>query len=282
MATIADKTLFVDPLYSDAATLSTSAVGSWVTSGDVALANILDREPHKIARSTSATSANTRFDLDFGTARSIDTFILGGIRNWTSSATITITAATSQANLTSSPTTVIASRSVWPSTGKPTESGWRNFVSYLKASSPQSFRWWRIAIVDTSNPDGYLELTRLIANAQFVPTYNVGWGLDTGYESFDLASLTPYAGNLTSERGQLRSFMMPFDHMTLADAELLNKLSFQMGTAKDLFCCIGPTEEADAHRYMMISRFASKPRMLRIPRVPGKFRTQINLVEISQ
>lgn len=274
MANIVETTTFAHALSSDKATLSG---GDW----QMAIANIQSRETSYVARSTDDTVASTQWILDFPTTTShrVTGLVLAGV-NFTGDALIKMTAAASVAGL-GSPSYTLDWRSVWPSTGKPDEEDWEQFHIFIPVPL-QNYKSWKIEIDDDPNPAGYVEIARQYFCELFVPTYNVFWSLDMKIESYDLSVMTPYGGNLSDERDQVRMWTMPFDFMTKADRDTLDNLSQRLGTAKDFFTILGPTLEADAHRYMMPCKFVQKPGIQPVNRVSALFKTRLDVTEIVQ
>ena len=50
-------------------------------------------------------------------------------------------------------------------------------------STPTSARYWSVEIVDTSNPDTYVELGRVFITYGFKPTHNISVGARLGYQT---------------------------------------------------------------------------------------------------
>lgn len=170
------------PIYSDPGVTYTPTLsgGSW--EADLPLTNLQDRRLHYVARSTDAASASTTFDVDLKVARAV--FVLAiPVHNLTTDATIQVqgasTASFATANIVYDTTTLSAF-----ATGLTAENmegmnvGWT-----VVLASAETARYWRFAIVDTSNPDGYVELGRVVVAAGWQPTINMAYGARLGLET---------------------------------------------------------------------------------------------------
>jgi hypothetical protein len=102
----------------------------------------------------STTDSDIDIDIDLGSAKSLDFAALVN-HNITSSATVTLYAGTS-----SSPST---NANVFT---------WKKFDMFRYLSSPLNFRYWRIRVQDSTNPDTYISVGRALLGATSVFTKN--------------------------------------------------------------------------------------------------------------
>lgn len=153
--------------------------GSW--SASLPLANLQNKLLKKVARSTDAAAASTKFTVDLGAARPIRAIALlqhnisrlGQVRvRGYSDAGLTI--------LLRDTGTVNA----WPAA----------FTDYDVAIYPHHWifpivetaaRYWLVEITDTGNPAGYVELGRCWLASAFEPEVPIVYGAALGYESAD-------------------------------------------------------------------------------------------------
>lgn len=112
--------------------------------GNLPAVNVQDVHPTKVWR--AATVTTERLTIDAGAADAADAFAIVG-HNLQAAATVTL-----EANTTDSWGSPPFSTTLVPSVGLPT----------LKTFTSQSFRWWRLTLTDATNPDGYVELGRLM------------------------------------------------------------------------------------------------------------------------
>lgn len=115
-------------------------------------ANLQAEPVAKTYRST--TDSDIRIDMDLGSAKSLDCAALIN-HNISSGATITL-----YADSTSTPT---ANANTFTH---------RVYDMYEYLSSPLSYRYWAIRIQDASNPDGYIEVGRVLLGDALTITQN--------------------------------------------------------------------------------------------------------------
>ena len=104
-------------------------------------------------RTTGDSSEWIKFDL--GSAKQIKEVGIFG-HNLTSGATVTL-----EANATDD----------WASPSYQTTLTYNadRIVKFLD----ETYRWWRITFADASNPDGYIEVGRIVMGSYFEPSYNI-------------------------------------------------------------------------------------------------------------
>lgn len=176
----------------DTATLSG---GSWL--GTLPLSNLKDRRLSKLARSTDDSTTNTKFTMDFGTARSVGVVALIA-HNLSSTSTVRIYG--DDASDFTTPVYDSGNIEVWPSGVIPQElleweddNFWLGTVSQEAVagfnapfvhipSSAQVLRYWKVEITDTSNPDGYVHIGRVFIGSAWRPTIGRSYGASISYE----------------------------------------------------------------------------------------------------
>ena len=181
--------------WSNRADLGTLSGGSWAEG--LPLTNLQNRQVQKVARTTGVTRANTQFDYDMVTAKSINCFGLI-VHNMSSSALVRITGAGNPAFIT--PEYQSAWIEVWPAGVIPIKNlEWEDDNFWLGTmtaearagyNSPflhilpesKSLRYWRVEIDDTTNAAGYVHIGRLFMAQSWTPKYNMSYGASLGYE----------------------------------------------------------------------------------------------------
>lgn len=178
---MASRTLIAYGNRIDEATLSG---GSWNAS--LPMANLQNRLIAKVARSSNATLAATKFDIDLGRARRIGMLALIG-HNLTVVAKVRIRG--DDASDFATPLYDSGWVDVWPSGMIPPELlEWEDDNFWLGTLSDQaragyqapfihrvttlpSLRYWRVEIDDTTNSDGYIQIGRAFLADVWNPTY---------------------------------------------------------------------------------------------------------------
>lgn len=177
---------------SDAATLDG---GDWEAS--LPLDNLKSDDMSEVARSSDATTASTKFTIDFGAATSIGA-LFAGETNASVDAEFRLKGS-------SSDTFPDGYDSDWfghgvTSTEMDPERG-INIVHFLP--SAQSYRYWQLEIDDTGNTDGYFEIGRLFLPRLLAPSIN--YGLSRNGLSWEDRTRREEAIGGSSKRGRRRN-----------------------------------------------------------------------------
>ena len=174
----------------DDATLSG---GSFVAACPIT--NVQDKRITRVARSSDATAASTRFDIDLGAALACQGFAVVN-HNASAAATWTITGGTSSG---ASDTYSGSARSAvqmstsadvleWEDSGfwEGTGDEWvRNMHPLIYVHTAQiTARYWRIQITDTANADGYVQFGRVYIGPVLIPALNDSYGRGQGFKDF--------------------------------------------------------------------------------------------------
>lgn len=169
--------------------------GSWLSA--LPLVNLQNRQVQKVARSTNALLASTKFDIDLGATRTVGVLALI-VQNMSVSAKVRITGASSSSY--TSPEYQSAWVDVWPSgviaqdlleweddnfwLGTMTSeqrAGYQSPFIHLLPTA-QALRYWRVEIDDTTNSVGYVQIGRLFIAKGWTPTVNYAYGAGLGYQ----------------------------------------------------------------------------------------------------
>lgn len=168
--------------------------GSWLAT--LPLVNLQNRLVQRVARSNGASLAATKFDMDFGVAKTIGVVALV-VHNMSVSAKVRVRA--DDAADFATPTYDSGWVEVWPSGQIPQDllnweddNFWLGTISanaragyqspYIHVlAAPQTYRYWRIEVDDTTNSDGYVHIGRLFMSPAWTPDVNYNYGDTLGY-----------------------------------------------------------------------------------------------------
>lgn len=206
--------------------LGTYSGGSWETG--LPLANLVNQQPTKVARSTDADEASTRFVIDHASARQFSMFALINV-NLSSAATVRIRV--SQNADGSSPTldkTIAYGEAnvVWGSL--PWGSfPWSGFIEdeqpggpivFYKHPSTVAGRYVLVDISDESNAAGYVQAGRFMAGQAFVPQINMAYG--AGGQFIDESRQSRSVGGqlYTDKKPKRRRFQCALNFLTEAES----------------------------------------------------------------
>jgi len=187
------KCLFLHPNRADGGTYSG---GSWETS--LPLTNLKDQRVSKVARSTAATTAATKFDIDLGATRYLAGIALVGHNiSLAGQVRFQVDDAADFATPVYNSGWVDAIPDIYPSNMPQWEvpasrdgalkaedyaAGYVPDVQHL-FSSLQTGRYIRVEIDDTTNSDGYVQIGRCVVGSGFEPTINFEVGASLGWQT---------------------------------------------------------------------------------------------------
>lgn len=153
--------------YDDRSQSGTFSGGAW--DSGLALANLKNYDPKKVARSDDAEEASTTFVLDIGSATDIDFVGIVG-HNLTDMATARVRIgpnADGSSALIDQTLTVSNFGTYTPAAGK---------ALFYLSTATISARYVLWEISDEYNPDGYVQIGRHIVGPVFQPAVNVSYG----------------------------------------------------------------------------------------------------------
>ena len=244
--------LLLSPSDSDAATLVADSEVSTLPA-----ANLQNIQPKKKWRTTSLTPYLT---LDFGAAGcAANGFALIG-HNLTSAATIRVRGKATFP-VTSSPTVDTTASSAWPATGKPADTYWPHYLSWLAWSNAVALRYWRVDIADSGNADGYVQAGRLMLGTYWQPTTNFDLaGTPLGRDQRDVQTVTAYGEIFTDRRARsaARRFSLQIsatDKREVNDG--IGEIQRLRGMWGDVACLLDTAATTDFHRSSMQGVFTA-------------------------
>lgn len=210
----------------DTATLSG---GSWDS-----LANLQTGHLWKPATSTDATTANTRINIDFGSAVS-PTLLWIPAHNLTSAGAIQITRGTSAGASDVEDSTEITA---WPFAPIDGYNG-RSFGIPVFLSGAAA-RYLRIQLRDTTNPAGELWVSRPFVGPAYLRRDPVK--LEQGWQSYSSVKRTVTGTDWRTQRAPLRNAGLVYNWMSNADDSLLHEVIRTHGTTGE---CVYIASNAD-------------------------------------
>lgn len=253
------RSLFCFPIRSDGASYSG---GSWEAS--LPLTNMKTEFVTERARSADATTGSTTFDLDLGAAYPIRGIALVG-HNLSLSATVRVygdsasdfaTPDYDSTALDVYPTIYPSGSTLWGvdvASGTLGQEEWDegvrlDFLHFPAAA--QTLRYWRFAITDTANADGYVEVGRCIVAQGYQPSVSrARQGAALGYRP--RATRTEMAGGAVVHHRQLEPREFSFDLPKVdADEALVQLMEFRrrLSTTEQLLFSFDPDDTVHLHR----------------------------------
>jgi hypothetical protein len=153
--------------YDNIADAGTYSLGSWVAG--LPLTNLKDYQTKKVARSTNATAANTKFLCDLGRVAPIQ--LLAFVRdNLSDAATVRVRVGP---NTDGSSALIDTTLTAGDFGSFEAEAG---RIIYYLGDDPVYARYLLVEITDTANVDGYVQLGRFYAGPVLQPDLNMQYG----------------------------------------------------------------------------------------------------------
>lgn len=198
----------------DAATLTSLSVNA-----SFPLANIIDTKLKKTYRTTGLLNEWIKFDL--GGAEQLLSFCFF-YSNLTPSATITLYgSATDLGNTEASWAGAAYSQVI---------TDFDQRAGFLDLS--QTYQWWMLAISDSANTSGYIELGRIFAGVHVSPEDNISESLREGLVDSSIVNFTQGRSAYGTTREKFKQFSFDFTDIDSDDQQ----------TLRDLFNEVGKTE----------------------------------------
>jgi len=205
--------IMATPLSDTATITGTSALG------ENPVSNLQKRELTSVFR----TSIVCQIDIDMGSATAIDFVSLIGHNG---QGTVTVKAGTTSAvtNYTSGALNLI--------TGTDCNYDRNCFAAKI---ATQTYRYWRLEINDTGNPDGYFQAGRVYLSKVFQPAVNASYGFKEGYLDRSRNQRTISGGVSSVSRTPLRTCEWSLDF--LSESEMygtMRDIDLTRGVSKDV------------------------------------------------
>lgn len=248
------------PNRSDSGTLS---AGTWQAA--LPLANLQNTQLAKVARSTAATLASTKFDCDLGSDLYLRVVALPGTTQLTRAAKWRIRGS-NDASFGSSvydsgwidiypviyPTGVLNFGDPGFFDGKLAAvdytAGYRVQPVHILTTISTS-RYWRIELDDTTNGDGYVEIGRLFMGYAYQPTINMKTGYSFGWQTTSSSTETDGGAVFHDDRARRRLVEFVLAQETTDEALVRGfEATRQLGTAGQFFVVTDPDDTEHLHR----------------------------------
>lgn len=244
-----------------------SNIAATTTASGYPISNMQTDIKGQVWRSTSLLS-NT-ITIDWATAQTIGVVVLP-YTNLSSSATINTTFWTGAAGTgtnvytTGTVAAVPYNFSTWgtPATGANAYSyGGGNAVRVYTPSILTNVLSVTITILDASNTQGYIEISRLVAGTYWSPTYNTEFGLSVEY--IDQSSVSrAQSGNIITDIAPIHKVLnFTLSYLQKADRNMLLQIMKLNGMRKSLFISLFPsdTDVEKEFTYQIYGRLSSNP-----------------------
>lgn len=105
---------------------------------------------------------------------------------------------------------------------------WREFLAFIRLSTPQRYRYWSITITDTGNPDGFIKVGYIAIGLLVKPDFNFRYGW-TNSNTFDPQEIQSAYGVMNiAGRSRRQGLNLNFGPIVEEQIELLNDMYTQI------------------------------------------------------
>jgi hypothetical protein len=251
----------------------TGGIGSW--NGALPLANLKDPFLSVVARSTDATLASTKFEVDLGSTRNIRG-VAFPYANVTQLAQIRVRLS-NVSNDYSSPiadtgwqnwyptiypfgTLLWSDASFWFGTMQPEDALTAKMPWWWFWDTPQVARYVLIELSDTSNTAGYIDLPRLVIAPGYQPTLNMDYGAQIGLESMKVPTNTLGGAEVFQDGLDRRVARLSFRNLPQDEALAgLFDIGRKQSINSQVFFAFDPTNTFHRHRWAFLGRLRALP-----------------------
>lgn len=239
--------------------------GSWEAS--LPLTNLKNRTLSKVARSTDATNASTRFRFSLDTARIIGA--VGFINHNLSTSAEYRYRVYSDSGYTSLEYDS-GLLDVWPqmpygtyewedlrfwdltATDEDLELFTKTLIHIPTASVSEQY--YQVEFFDVGNENDYVELGRVFLGAVYQPFYNMDLGASIGYESATAIDTAMSGAEYFDRRESYRVARFNLNHLTNEEAILNNDIQKISGTDQEVLFVYDPSDAVNRHRRSFLGR----------------------------
>ena len=229
---------------------STLSNGTWQST--LGLANLKNRILGKVARSTAATLASTKLDIDLSTAQTIR--IVSAINhNLTINALARVRGSTVSDFATNVYDTGWVSAWSYAYSAEQREGFTAAFVHILSADT--SARYWRVEFDDTANPDGYVQIGRVFIGPSWSPAINISFGAELSWNTSTDVQQSASGVEYFYRRAPYRIQNVKMDFLTV-DEGMSNAFEIQRlaGIDAEVFWIYDPDDTVHALRRQFLGR----------------------------
>lgn len=245
--------------------MSTEVVSS-ISTTTLPATNLQDTDPKVVARSTGTGTWTVDFIRPANSTYIINCLSLVS-HNLSSNATYAVLRDDSSGF---SSTALVASSTfnAWNSTGFAQGTSFqggsvsapRTLAWLTTETSPSGLDWTRLSVVDTANPDGYLQAGCLLAGEKLeLGAVNFRYGWNYTLEDLSRVQVTPNGTVLADKRPKRRKLSISYSALTEAEAyeNVVHQLMRQKGRTDPFVLVLRPNTTEQWHNQTMYCRLAS-------------------------
>lgn len=227
--------------------------GSWLAA--LPASNVLKSALAEVARSSSASTSDTKIQIDLGSARSLRAFAVVN-HNLSASAQWRVLLGTTSGGSDVYSGTLADWLQVSGIESASVALGMED-GEYLRDSMAAlivlpafySARHVTIEIADSSNPDGYVQIGRVFAGGGFIPTINAEYGLRDSWIDLSTKEFSESGASWNTPRRRLRQVEFVLDGLTDEEGSYLHEMQRTLGTVGEVLYIPDLVDKAVMQQY---------------------------------
>lgn len=233
------------------------AFGSWA----LPLANLQSRKLTKVARSTDATNASTKFRIDHGAPRAQRGFALVN-HNLSSAGRWRIRIGTTPGGtdvydggwVNVWQMVLINEALRWGDPSWWAGTGGNEYLGYPYQAIQCLDTWYTgrytdIEIDDTANADGYVQIGRAFVGSGFMPLVNASYGLRDRIIDLSTKQRLESGATVKRKRRRIRGVRLALEGLSQAEADNLHEMQLQLGTVDEVLYVPDWEDAGHSQRY---------------------------------
>lgn len=229
--------------YRNLADLATTTLsnGSW--SADAPQANLLTADVTETARTADAANASTIISWDLGSAMAIDAIAIPN-HSMTTAAQHRLSLGSSAGG---TEVHAGAQANVFLVSGDGRTG--LDFMLVIPLPARPSARYGKLELFDAANPDGHLDLGRLVIAQGLIPAVNASWNLGNGWGSASRKARTDGGRRQSWSGRRWRYVELALDWLTDAEGDTVHDIQRVCGTDRDVLYLPDLDDAAACQRY---------------------------------
>lgn len=144
-----------------------------------------------------------------------------------------------------------------PSSFKPYARVW--FTPAQSAATATTVTKYVIEIVDVGNPDGFLEVSRMVLGPAWIPNFNTSYGLESTIKDMSTSTRSEAGDLIVQEAPSYKMLRFDLRYMDKQDRQEFNKLVRTTGQKRPVFISVFPentTDYEEEQTYQIYGKFS--------------------------
>ncbi len=128
----------------------------------------------------------------------------------------------------------------------------------VKWISPVFARYFKVIIDDQTNPQGYIQISRLKVGRHFEGKYNVNWGASRGLKSNSVVAISDSGARFVSRKSQQRTLTLDWSYLSANEEFNIFEMQQEIDLDKDVLISVYPEQQTtEENLYCLLGFFES-------------------------